>query len=391
MSKSPPKDIGASERAWLSRLARERGENFPLVLTHCANERLFWLASSRTRVPETDLEYVGARYYDPRSTRWICTDPALAESFANGSVADPRNLHSYAFVFNSPANYVDRDGRQSVPSAGSAAQWVLETTPNAPFTMRQLATGVWTTVETITIVARAAPALASAPPALATGGSIVAGGVVAVGVAAVGVVGVGFLADRALGSLPNTVHMSEQDESGVRTDATAPVSPDHQSIDVTHRAQSPGGASGGSPDPGDNEPGNRGPDFNPFAWLSGLATTLTVNSQRLQSTARSGLDNLCRRSPLPNLGQRVVLRTGEGAAGGVSRITSGSQVTEQVIRDAMRGATLQSQQSGGVSLPRVQQYVDRLLAGDVAPAIKVDGPMIVDGNHRYIAGRILGR
>jgi len=35
--------------------------------------------------------------------------------------------------------------------------------------------------------------------------------------------------------------------------------------------------------------------------------------------------------------------------------------------------------------------VDQLLAGEKAPAIKVDGPMIVDGNHRYIAGRILGQ
>lgn len=44
----PPKDIGASVRARLSRLARERGEDFQLVLTRYANERLlFRLASSR--------------------------------------------------------------------------------------------------------------------------------------------------------------------------------------------------------------------------------------------------------------------------------------------------------------------------------------------------------
>ncbi|WP_437913733.1 RHS repeat-associated core domain-containing protein [Sorangium sp. So ce302] len=70
-------------------------------------------------------------------------------------------------------------------------------------------------------------------------------------------------------------------------------------------------------------------------------------------------------------------------------ITKGEQVTEQVIREAMKGAPLQSQQGGGVSLRLVQQYVDKLLAGDVAPAIKVDGQIIVDGNHRHIAGRIL--
>ena len=32
-----------------------------------------------------------------------------------------------------------------------------------------------------------------------------------------------------------------------------------------------------------------------------------------------------------------------------------------------------------------------VVAGEIAPAIKVDGNMIVDGNHRYIAGRILGQ
>lgn len=48
MTKTPPKDIGASVRARLSRLSRERSEDFQLVLTRYANERLlFRLASSR--------------------------------------------------------------------------------------------------------------------------------------------------------------------------------------------------------------------------------------------------------------------------------------------------------------------------------------------------------
>ncbi len=81
-----------------------------------------------------------------------------------------------------------------------------------------------------------------------------------------------------------------------------------------------------------------------------------------------------------------------GAAGGAAAaVTSGSQVTEGMIREAMKDAPLVSQQAGGVSLPTIQRYVDRLLAGEVPPAIKVDGPFIVDGNHRYIAGRILGQ
>jgi RHS repeat-associated protein len=81
------------------------------------------------------------------------------------------------------------------------------------------------------------------------------------------------------------------------------------------------------------------------------------------------------------------------ARGGAGRVevTKGSQVTEGLIRDAMKDAPLVSQQAGGVSLRLVQQYVDKLLAGEVAPAIKIDGNIVVDGNHRYIAGRILGK
>lgn len=79
------------------------------------------------------------------------------------------------------------------------------------------------------------------------------------------------------------------------------------------------------------------------------------------------------------------------AEGAGTAITRGEQVTEEVIRNAMKDAPLSSQQAGGVSLPRVQQYVDKLLAGEVPPAIEVDGSMIVDGNHRYIAGQIVGQ
>ncbi len=61
-----------------------------------------------------------------------------------------------------------------------------------------------------------------------------------------------------------------------------------------------------------------------------------------------------------------------------------------MIRDAMEGGPLHSQQ-GAVSLPKVQEAVDHLAAGSPAPAIQVDGDIIVNGNHRYIAGRIMGQ
>jgi hypothetical protein len=71
-------------------------------------------------------------------------------------------------------------------------------------------------------------------------------------------------------------------------------------------------------------------------------------------------------------------------------VSRGADVTEEVIREAMRGAPLSTTQASGVSLPKIQRFVDRLLAGERAPAIKVDGSRIVDGNHRYIASRIAG-
>lgn len=42
-------------------------------------------------------------------------------------------------------------------------------------------------------------------------------------------------------------------------------------------------------------------------------------------------------------------------------------------------------------LPAIQRYVDRLLKGDVAPPIKVDDNVVVEGNHRYIAGKVTGK
>jgi predicted nucleotidyltransferase component of viral defense system len=47
MTKDPPEDVGASVRTQLLRLARERREDYQLVLTRYANERLlFRLATS---------------------------------------------------------------------------------------------------------------------------------------------------------------------------------------------------------------------------------------------------------------------------------------------------------------------------------------------------------
>ncbi len=64
-------------------------------------------------------------------------------------------------------------------------------------------------------------------------------------------------------------------------------------------------------------------------------------------------------------------------------------VNESTIATALEGSTMQTAQ-GKVSLPVVEAYVRKLEAGEVPPAIRVDGSVIVEGNHRYVAGRVYG-
>ena len=65
------------------------------------------------------------------------------------------------------------------------------------------------------------------------------------------------------------------------------------------------------------------------------------------------------------------------------------EVTEESIAKALEGSTMQTLQ-GKVSLPMVQRYVKMLQEGLIAPPIKVADGIIVEGNHRYIAGRLFG-
>lgn len=56
----------------------------------------------------------------------------------------------------------------------------------------------------------------------------------------------------------------------------------------------------------------------------------------------------------------------------------------------MKDAPLKTQQ-GAVSLPVVQRYVQRLLNGETPLPKRVSNGIIVDGNHGYIASRIVGQ
>ena len=60
---------------------------------------------------------MGARYLDPKYSRWISTDPALGEYMSGsdagcGGVYNSVNLSLYHYVGNNPIKYTDPDGRE---------------------------------------------------------------------------------------------------------------------------------------------------------------------------------------------------------------------------------------------------------------------------------------
>jgi RHS repeat-associated protein len=76
---------------------------------------------------ETGFYYHGARYLDPKTSRWISADPALGDYVPTpgqkagklpgiGGVFNNVNLHVYHYAGNNPVKYTDPDGNETITS-----------------------------------------------------------------------------------------------------------------------------------------------------------------------------------------------------------------------------------------------------------------------------------
>ena len=81
------------------------------------NRTLPFKFTGKERDEETGLYYYGARYMDPRTSRWLSTDPALGEYMAGsnvgaGGIYNQVNFNLYHYAGNNPIKYTDPDGKK---------------------------------------------------------------------------------------------------------------------------------------------------------------------------------------------------------------------------------------------------------------------------------------
>jgi RHS repeat-associated protein len=122
------------------------------------NEMLPFRFTGKELDEETGLYYYGARYLDPKVSRWLSADPALGEYIPSAPVNDEArrrngslpgmggvfnyvNLHAYHYAGNNPVRYTDPDGRHPNPfnlifanpdkmTKEDARQWITENVIN---------------------------------------------------------------------------------------------------------------------------------------------------------------------------------------------------------------------------------------------------------------------
>ena len=102
------------------------------------------------KVEETGVNYYGARYLDPKYSRWLSGDPALGDYIPKAPIDDEAkkhnenlpgmggvynivNMHLYHYAGNNPIKYEDPDGRDIIqlldPDRGRSSLPLLDKIP----------------------------------------------------------------------------------------------------------------------------------------------------------------------------------------------------------------------------------------------------------------------
>ena len=91
---------------------------------HSTSRTMPYLFNGKELDTETGLYYYGARYYDPRVSLWLNTDPLSGynpiqetehyiDGQHNNGVFNPMNHNTYGYTYNNPVIYVDPTGKQA--------------------------------------------------------------------------------------------------------------------------------------------------------------------------------------------------------------------------------------------------------------------------------------
>jgi RHS repeat-associated protein len=124
--------FGYYESDGQARMSSIQVSDHVLAITVTRNGTLPYRFTGKELDEETGLYYYGARYLDPRASRWLSADPAVGEYLPEapvneearkrngnlpgmGGIYNYVNLHVYHYAGNNPVKYTDPDGRIVLP------------------------------------------------------------------------------------------------------------------------------------------------------------------------------------------------------------------------------------------------------------------------------------
>ncbi|MCK0203254.1 hypothetical protein MWN41_09540, partial [Ornithobacterium rhinotracheale] len=104
---------------------------------HNVSRRMPYLFNGKELDSETGLYYYGARYYDPRVSLWLNTDPLSGynpimetehyiDGQHNGGIYNPMNGATYSYTYQNPVIFVDPNGKQVRFNVGDYYQSVFD-------------------------------------------------------------------------------------------------------------------------------------------------------------------------------------------------------------------------------------------------------------------------